>query len=97
VHSFILLMYSDTTSAENVEAWGPYLAGLRRGGHFNGGSSVGAGLTHQKGRKPVPGSNDLVGYILVQAEDLDGAQLFLGGNPTYEAGGTVEIRELLED
>jgi hypothetical protein len=37
------------------------------------------------------------GFIRVRAEDLTAAKKFLIGNPIYEAGGTVEIRELLRD
>jgi hypothetical protein len=35
-----------------------------------------------------------VGFIKVQAESLDHARELLKGNPVFEAGGTVEIREL---
>jgi hypothetical protein len=38
-----------------------------------------------------------VGYLIVHAADAQAATSFLDGNPVYEAGGTVEIRELLED
>jgi hypothetical protein len=30
----------------------------------------------------------------VQADSIDDARRFLEGNPVFEAGGTVEIREL---
>jgi hypothetical protein len=36
----------------------------------------------------------LTGYIRVNAESLDQAKSLLIGNPLFEAGGTVEIREL---
>ena len=36
----------------------------------------------------------LSGYIRVQAETLEAAKKLLEGNPVFEAGGTVEIREL---
>ncbi len=36
----------------------------------------------------------LAGYIRVNADDLDHAKSMLAGNPHFEAGGTVEIREL---
>ena len=36
----------------------------------------------------------LTGYIRVRAESLDQAKSLLAGNPLFEAGGTVEIREL---
>ncbi len=34
------------------------------------------------------------GYITVQAESLEDAMTLLVGNPVFEAGGTVEIRDL---
>ena len=36
----------------------------------------------------------LTGYIRIRAESLEAARHYLSGNPTFEAGGTVEIREL---
>jgi hypothetical protein len=36
----------------------------------------------------------LAGYIRVTADSLDAARSLLAGNPHFEAGGTVEIREL---
>ena len=39
----------------------------------------------------------LGGYIKVRAASLDAARELVAGNPVYEAGGTVEVRELPED
>jgi hypothetical protein len=93
---FLFLMHADATTAEDFEAWGPYIAKLQTTGHFEGGSSIGGGETYQ-----VAGQHkrlsDLVGYLIVGAENLSAAQALLQGNPTYVAGGTVEIRELIED
>jgi len=36
----------------------------------------------------------LTGYIRVTAATIDEVKSFLTGNPHFEAGGTVEIREL---
>jgi hypothetical protein len=36
----------------------------------------------------------LTGYIRVRAESLNAARALVAGNPVYEAGGTIEIREL---
>jgi len=36
----------------------------------------------------------LTGYIRLNADSLDHAKSMLTGNPHFEAGGTVEIREL---
>ena len=39
----------------------------------------------------------LSGYIKIQANSLSHAQELVIGNPVFEAGGTVEIRELPKD
>lgn len=36
----------------------------------------------------------VTGFIRVKADDLDQAKALLVGNPIFEGGGTVEIREL---
>jgi hypothetical protein len=33
----------------------------------------------------------------VEATDFDDARTLIAGNPVYEAGGTIEIRELPRD
>jgi hypothetical protein len=44
----------------------------------------------------VADDDDLVGYLLISAEDPDLAEaLIRPGNPTYRAAGTIEIRELI--
>lgn len=90
-------MHDDTTAAEDSEAWGPYLSRLRRTEQFDGGSSIGVGSGHRKDGVAAPCAEQLVGYLMVRAVDVDAARSFLAGNPVYEAGGTVEIRELVED
>ena len=97
MRQFLLLMHGDTTSAEDGDAWGPYLAGLRASGHFDGGSSIGPGHGYRNAGGPAADAGDLVGYLIVRAVDAESARSFLNGNPVYEAGGTVEIRDLIED
>jgi hypothetical protein len=94
---FLLLMHDDVSGDEDAHGWDPYLTSLRRSGHFEGGSSLGGGSAHRAGGEPAPLSQHLVGYLMVEAASLKAAQQFLDGNPVYMAGGTVEIRELLED
>jgi len=36
----------------------------------------------------------LTGYIRVKADSIEQAKALLAGNPHFEGGGTVEIREL---
>jgi hypothetical protein len=93
---FILLMHDDA-AANTDEAWGSYLRGLRASGRFSGGSSIGAGKCFAKAASSKPVTAHLTGYLRVQAESLEEARKFLDGNPVFEGGGTVEIRELPRD
>ncbi len=63
-------------------------------GCFQGGSSSGSGTCVNKTRTPAEISDNLVGFIRVCANDLNHARELVNGNPVFEAGGTVEIREL---
>ena len=87
---YILLMHSDMTADE--AAWEPYLRRLRQSGCFQGGSEIGDGI--RQGGTPPPVTARLTGFIRVTADSLDEAQRLLTSNPVFEAGGTVEIREL---
>ncbi len=90
-------MHRDQTSTESDEAWGEYFAKLRSAGAFQGGSSIGDGVTLRKQGSPAPLSRQLAGFIRVSAVDLTSAQALVAGNPVYDAGGTVEVRELPPD
>jgi hypothetical protein len=97
---FILFMYNDASDhaiAGDGKRWGEYFSVLRASGHFDGGSSIGAGLRLRKGHPDRAATAELDGFIRVRAEDIDAARRFLTGNPVYEGGGTVEIRELPVD
>lgn len=93
---FILLMHADTLRPERDEDWEPYIGRLIGMGCFQGGSSMGQGQAFRKEGDAAPLTRHLMGYIKVQAESLEHASAALKGNPTYEAGGTVEIRALVE-
>ncbi len=93
---FILLMHGDTLRPERAEDWEPYISRLIGMGCFQGGSSTGQGQAFRKEGDAAPLTRHLTGYIKIQAESLEHASAALEGNPTYEAGGTVEIRELVE-
>jgi hypothetical protein len=89
---YIFLMHDDASAADLP--WEPYLATLQQRGVFQGGSEIGDGFCMRKtGAAPRP-SPHLTGFIRVRADDLDQAKSFVIGNPVFEAGGTVEIREL---
>ncbi|MCA3693343.1 YciI family protein [Aquidulcibacter sp.] len=92
---FILLMHADTSSPEVDADWEAYIGRLIAEGHFQGGSSIGEGQAFRKQGEAAALTRQLAGYIKVKANDLEAARACLTGNPTYEAGGTVEIRELV--
>jgi len=97
VNEYILLMHQDaldTDAADDPKMWAGYITQLRGTGHFDGGSSIGHGERFRKDKLSEPSENVLGGYIRVRAVSLESAKRFLPGNPVYEAGGTVEIREL---
>ena len=89
---YILLMHDD--AAGDDMDWEPYLRRLRQDGIFQGGSAIGDGVCVRKSGEPAPLMARVVGYIRVTADSLDQAKSLLIGNPVYDAGGTVEIREL---
>jgi hypothetical protein len=100
LQDYLFLMHNDVApgrSEGNDAAWGQYIAGLRSKGCFEGGSSIGDGVCVRKTGPLSEITAKLGGYIKVQAESLEEARKLLAGNPVFEAGGTVEIRELPRD
>ena len=89
---YILLMHDD--GAADDDAWGPYLQRLQQEGSFEGGSAIGPGVSLRKSGTAQPLTAHLAGFIRVRADSLDQVKTLLIGNPVFEAGGTVEIREL---
>ena len=87
---YIFLMHSGDTAGD----WGPYIEGLAARGAMRGGSAMGGGICARKSGDVPPITAHIGGYIKVEADSLDAAKALLPGNPVYEAGGVVEIREL---
>ena len=97
MHDYILFMHDDVPpSADRRREWDAYLATLRAAGAFQGGSAIGGGVCASK-RGSTPLTAHLSGFIRIQAADLTHARELVNGNPVFEAGGTVEIRELPKD
>jgi hypothetical protein len=98
MNDYILFMHGDTSDGRRnrgEDEWTAYLAKLRQAGVFQGGSAIGDGVCVSKSTSPAPDiTQHLSGYIRVQAESLSHARDLVIGNPIFEAGGTVEIREL---
>jgi hypothetical protein len=87
----------DSGQAREASRWNNYFAGLHASGNFDGGSSIGSGTKYRLNCENRPSDENMNGFIRVRAEDLTAAKKFLVGNPIYDAGGTVEIRELPRD
>ncbi len=97
MNDYLLLMHDDAPAEarqQHEASWPAYLASLRASGRFEGGSAIGGGICANKNGVAGEITEKLVGYLKVRAESLDAARKFLPGNPVFEAGGTVEIREL---
>jgi hypothetical protein len=97
---FILFMYDDApdlVAASDGASWRSYFSTLHASGQFDGGSSIGSGKRFRKNCPDQDSGMSMSGFIRVRAADLAHAKVFLAGNPIYEAGGTVEIRELPRD
>ena len=96
IHEYLLLMHDlpPDRASQSVHTWPEYLAALHATGMFEGGSAMGDGICVSKEGPTTDVARHLTGYIRVRAESLEAAQAFLAGNPVYEAGGTIEIREL---
>jgi hypothetical protein len=90
---YILLMHNDGSTKGSPD-WEPYLAGLRSAGVFEGGSAIGAGKCMRRSGRAPRISQRIVGFIRIEARDLDHVRELLTGNPVFESGGTVEVREL---
>lgn len=90
---YLLLMHDDAAGGD-ADAWESYLSRLRHAGVFEGGSAIGDGICVRKTGAPPPITGHLAGYTRVTAATLDDATSLLDGNPHFEAGGTVEVREL---
>lgn len=96
MNDYILLMHNDAQgeTRDRGAEWAAYLAQLQQAGAFQGGSAIGDGVCLSKAGTPPGITSQLAGYIRVQAESWDRARELVHGNPVFEAGGTVEIREL---
>lgn len=97
MNEYLLLMHDDVPpGAANGADWGSYLSKLHASGAFDGGSSIGRGVCVRKHGDPnAPLA--VTGFLRVRAESLEAALRHLDGNPDFEAGGTVEVRELVRD
>jgi hypothetical protein len=91
---FIMLMHDDAVTKPTHEMWPAYLSSLNAKGATDGGSAIGEGEVFRKQQTPGEPSEHIGGYLRIRAESLAAARDLPAGNPVYECGGSVEIREL---
>jgi len=94
---YIFLMHDDAPVPPDEESrndWSGYIRRLQASGNFQGGSAIGGGVCMRKAGVVPTIAGHLSGFIRVSANDLEHARMLLLGNPVFESGGTVEIREL---
>jgi hypothetical protein len=94
MRDYILLHHNDAVQYPQSDMWPAYITKLRQTGNFDGGSAMGEGVALRREGSPGPESSHLGGFIRIRAKDLEEAKELVVGNPVYECGGTVEIREL---
>lgn len=94
MNEYLLLMRSDMPAAGREAGWDVYLQRLRGSGCFDGGSAIGGGCCVSRRGGAQPALSPVSGFLRVRAASLEEAVALLDGNPVYEAGGTVEVREL---
>jgi hypothetical protein len=91
---YLLLMHNDPANAASDADWAAYIQALTRAGKMRGGSAIGDGICRRKSGAVPPVTDQIGGFIRVEAASLSDAETLLAGNPVFENGGTVEIREL---
>jgi hypothetical protein len=91
---YLMLMHNDPTKAASDSDWTTYIEALAKTGKLRGGSAIGGGVCRRKSGSTPPVTAHIGGFIRVEAESLADAEALLAGNPVFENGGTVEIREL---
>lgn len=86
----------------NMDAWFAWMNDLKSKGHFEAGEPLEEGGRVLKGRNGqsvtdgpyAEGKEDVGGFILLTARDLDYATELAKGCPIFANGGTVEVRPI---
>ena len=91
---YVMLMHNDPIRSASARDWEIYIDALQQTGRFRGGSNLGPGVCRRKSGTTPPITARVGGYIRIEAESLADVEALLPGNPVYENGGTVELREL---
>lgn len=92
--NYLMLMHSDMVRPSSQRDWETYLEALQRTVKFRGGSAIGPGVCRRNAAAAPPITARIGGYISASAHSLAEVEALLAGNPVFENGGTVELREL---
>lgn len=98
---------TEEQKAKGMEAYISYTASVRESGHFVAGDALHPTATATTLRKKegkllttdgpfAETKEQLGGYYLIQAKDLDEALAIAARCPAVEFGGTVEVRPLMQ-
>jgi hypothetical protein len=91
---YLMLMHNDPVGSASERDWETYIEALQRTGKFRGGSAIGSGVCRRKSGSAPRITERIGGYMRLEADSLADVEALLAGNPVFENGGTVEIREL---
>jgi hypothetical protein len=91
---FMVLMKAKDGLGQDCN-WNDYIEKLIATGKFRGGSSLSNGVAISN--KQQIGGPVVTGFMRFEAESREEVQLMLQGNPLYEAGGDIEVLELVKD
>lgn len=97
MRDYILFMHDDALEAPSADLWAAYFESLRGRDAFQGGSAIGIGEVMRKGMTRPSIASHITGYIRIRAANIDAVKALVVGNPIYERGGSVEVRELPTD
>lgn len=90
---FMMLMKGSSSAGD----WETYVGELQKTGNFKGGSALANGVNAQKGSDSAADGCVVTGFIRIDADSIDDVVALLAGNPVHEAGGEIEILELVEE
>lgn len=87
---------------KNMDAWFSWMDDLRNKGHLEAGEPLQDGGKVLKGKNGesitdgpyAEGKEEVGGYLLVKASDLDQAAELTKGCPIFRNGGSVEVRAI---
>ena len=76
------------------DEWKEYIDKLVASGKFRGGSAMANGVCVVKDGRDT--SCEVTGFMRFEANSRQEVQDLLSGNPVYEAGGKIEISEVVK-